>query len=296
AYEYLKRFTEVKDDILGLEMGQKIADAQSQYDFKKKEQELETYRAKNEELTRLNRHLQELNREKNEFLSMATHDLKNPLTSILLMIETWIEFGVDITKNEALQSLKWLRNMIVDMLNIVINILDVNAIESGELNLYFQQFDLCYRLEALLDNYQQMASAKQLHLQATLPDQKVMVYADPSATTQILDNLVSNAIKYSPIQRNIYIRLIDGEKTVRLEVQDEGQGLSETDLEKLFHKFSRLSARPTGGEHSTGLGLAIVKKLVDAMFGTVYAVSDGKDKGATFIVELPKTPVAEESP
>jgi signal transduction histidine kinase len=105
---------------------------------------------------------------------------------------------------------------------------------------------------------------------------------------QVLDNLISNAIKYSPPMTHIDIRLVQMAETVRCEIQDEGPGLSEKDQQKLFGKFARLTTQPTGGEHSTGLGLFIVKKLVTAMNGKVWCESE-LGKGATFVVEFPKS-------
>ncbi|MDW8465755.1 MAG: sensor histidine kinase [Chloroherpetonaceae bacterium] len=111
--------------------------------------------------------------------------------------------------------------------------------------------------------------------------------------SRCFDNLISNAIKYSPHGKHIWVSMEEHQdvatlqKVVRIAVKDEGQGLSEADMQKLFGKFQRLSAKPTGGESSTGLGLAIVKQIVELHGGKVWAESEGKDKGATFFVELP---------
>src|SRR6185503_1684557 len=107
-------------------------------------------------------------------------------------------------------------------------------------------------------------------------------------TGQVLENLVSNAVKYSPPGKNIFVRLLHSVESVLYEVQDEGPGLSAEDQKKLFGKFARLGAKTTGGEHSTGLGLSIVKKMVEAMNGKVWCESE-LGSGATFIVEFPTT-------
>ena len=101
-----------------------------------------------------------------------------------------------------------------------------------------------------------------------------------------MDNLISNAVKYSPKGKSIFVRVREVEGRVRAEVQDEGPGISAEDRKRLFGKFARLTARPTAGEHSTGLGLAIVKRLVESMQGEVRCESE-LGQGATFIVELP---------
>src|SRR5438552_1777693 len=100
------------------------------------------------------------------------------------------------------------------------------------------------------------------------------------------ENRLSNAVKYAPPGKNIYVRLEKCAETTRCEVQDEGPGLSAEDQNKLFGKFARLSAKPTGGENATGLGLSIVKKMVEAMKGEVWCESE-PGKGALFVVEFP---------
>ena len=94
-----------------------------------------------------------------------------------------------------------------------------------------------------------------------------LVTADAAQLVQIVDNLISNAVKYSPSGKNIYVKVRQMDGGVRAEVRDEGPGISAEDQKRLFGKFARLSAQPTAGEHSTGLGLAIVKKLVESMNG-----------------------------
>ena len=105
--------------------------------------------------------------------------------------------------------------------------------------------------------------------------------------TEIADNLINNALKYSPKEKNIIVTIREENELAILEIRDEGQGFMEEDKNHLFQRFVKLSAEPTGGESSTGLGLSIVKSLVEAHHGTIKVMSDGKNKGATFIVELP---------
>ncbi len=110
---------------------------------------------------------------------------------------------------------------------------------------------------------------------------------DGSRIREIVDNLINNAIKYSPYAQPIWVRVTRVDMKIRLAVQDQGPGLTADDQQRLFSKFTRLSAKPTGGEGATGLGLAIVKLLVDPHGGSVWAESAGPQMGSTFIVELP---------
>lgn len=234
----------------------------------------------------LNEQLIKLNQEKNEFLGIASHDLKNPLSAIQGLSDMIrSEYGtlpeievVDIANNIFKASRQ--------MFELITTFLDVNAIESGHLNLSLSTIDLLPILQTLVKDYSERARMKQitLHFQPTATT--FLVWADQNICHQILDNLISNALKYSPLGQNIVIRLSQTEQSVRCEVQDEGPGLNAEDKQKLFKKFTRLSAQPTGKEHSTGLGLFIVNKLVTAINGKVWCESEF-GRGATFVVELP---------
>lgn len=236
------------------------------------------------------RELVTLNNEKNEFLGIAAHDLKNPLSGILSSAEILERYygGEEQTKRYV--------NMIVSaseqMLDIIENLLDVNKIESGLLKVHIIPISLEV-VAAVVEDYQQRATSKGIILRYhTAPDEPVpTVLADEQALWQVMDNLVSNAVKYSPHWKSVNVRVLsrtdeEGKRFGRVEIQDEGPGISETDMHKLFDKFTRLSAQPTGGENSTGLGLSIVKKLVELQQGQVWCESE-LGKGATFIVEFP---------
>jgi signal transduction histidine kinase len=136
-----------------------------------------------------------------------------------------------------------------------------------------------------VENNQPAANRKSINLRiGTSPE--LWARADRAATLQILDNLISNALKYSPPNTTVHIHTLPEQNYVLVKIRDEGPGISEADQRKLFQKFSRLSARPTGGESSTGLGLSIVKRLAEAMGGTIQCHS-ALGAGATFILRLP---------
>jgi signal transduction histidine kinase len=171
------------------------------------------------------------------------------------------------------------------MIEMVQNLLDANRIERGEMKLEVAPTDLAALVSSVIENQRPRATAKQQQLYLEAIAGPVPALVDAEIMVQVLENLVSNAIKYSPSGKSIFVRLSRFEDAVRLEVRDEGPGLSAEDQKKLFGKFARLSAKPTGGEHSTGLGLSIVKKMVEAMHGRVWCESN-LGKGAVFIVEL----------
>lgn len=240
----------------------------------------------NEQITEQNIKLEWLNHEKNEFLGIAAHDLKNPLVGIVMTSELIIQYHDNLTMDAMVERVASIKNAALRMKEIVTNILDVNSIESGEVKLCLEALDVCGLIQQIIENYTDRLSAKSINV--IIPDSidSILCIADRALLHSVIDNLLSNAIKYSPINKNIWVNIIKTDTCVQVGIRDEGQGLTAHDMTKLFGKFSKLSARPTAGEHSTGLGLSIVKKLVELMNGRVWAESEGKGCGAVFFVEL----------
>ena len=226
-----------------------------------------------------------LNNEKNEMLSIVAHDLKNPITAVRGLGEL-IKSGY--ARGEQLEEVaEQIMNTGDRMLDLVKNLLVENQLEEGKMPFALRILNIAVLVEASIQEYRQIAALKGITLHYTNKATDTRVIVDEQAFVQVMDNLLSNAVKYSPHGKQIFIRVVSAGDAVRIEVQDEGQGISPDDMKKLFGKFARLSARPTGGEHSTGLGLSIVKKMVEAMHGRVWCESE-LGKGATFILELSK--------
>jgi signal transduction histidine kinase len=239
----------------------------------------------NTQLQEQNEILTTLDEEKNELLNIVSHDLKNPISAVLGLAEMLQSDAVLNTEQSSA-----ITGQIVlaahQMLALVKNLLDINRLESGGIQFSFEKCHIAALVESAVQQYTPLAAAKDIRIHYMPEDASNMVFADRQAVVQILDNLISNAVKYSPYGKQVFLRVLSTTQLVRVEVQDEGEGISEEDMTKLFGKFTRLSARPTGGEHSTGLGLSIVKKMVEAMRGRVWCESVS-GQGATFIVELP---------
>ncbi len=234
-----------------------------------------------------NKTLIRLNQEKNEFLGIAAHDLKNPLSAIQGMAEYIQEEIDELPREEIVDSAKIIQESAKKMFQLVTNLLDVNAIESGKVNIALEIVDIFPIMQILVKEYSERAKNKNIKIHFEFSENNYPAFVDKHTTQQVLDNLISNAVKYSPHEKSIYTRIVKHNGTIRCEIKDEGQGLSVEDQQKLFGKFTRLTTKPTGGEHSTGLGLFIVKKLVDAMHGKVWCESE-LGKGALFVVEFPK--------
>ncbi len=254
----------------------------------------------NNELQERNTQLKAVNEQMNEFLGIAAHDLKNPLASIVMSSSAIRRYyGDRMSKEEMLDNLAGIEIVAERMRLIIHNLLELNSIESGNLRVASEPVSPGEITEKVVEDWSPKAANKNITIRFDnqAPDKFFM--GDPNILYQILENLVSNAVKYSPSMRSVWVRVVASEVSalggspqngiqhyIRMEIQDEGPGLSADDKSKLFSKFARLSAQPTGGEHSTGLGLSIVKKLVEAMHGRVWCESK-LGKGSTFIVEMP---------
>lgn len=237
------------------------------------------------ELAASNQHLLNLNNEKNELMGIAAHDLRNPLTVILGnadLMATARDPGVlaKLSHNT--------RAVAIRMRDLITNLLDVNAIEQGKFVVKKENCDIRALLEQCLEQNQSAATKKQIAFRIGIAD-GLWANADRAAVLQILDNLVSNALKYSPPNTTVHVHALPEKEAIVINVRDEGPGISEADQKKLFQKFTRLTARPTGGESSTGLGLAIVKKLAEAMSGSIQCHST-LGSGSTFALRLPVAP------
>jgi signal transduction histidine kinase len=176
-------------------------------------------------------------------------------------------------------------NAMERMNNMVNRILDIKAIESKSIELNLQKTNFAEVIQEVRKNFQDALENKQLEFQFNQKHPEPVALVDRSYLTQIFENLVSNAIKFSPPKRRISVEILQNNGHIITEITDQGPGLTEEDLPRLFQKYQKLSARPTGGEHSTGLGLSIVKKYVEAMEGRVWAESQ-PGNGATFKVEF----------
>jgi signal transduction histidine kinase len=293
AFHFHKEFYRVNTKIFNEETSTTIRRLSIQFETEKREKEAELYRLKNETLTETNAALQEANRLKNELLSIAAHDLKNPLQTI-------ISYSQLIREEPSLNEIKTMSVSIEKganhMFRLITAMLETAALESGNLVLERQCINLSELVKDVLAAAAQLFAAKSIVVQFDAPPQ-CELSGDPTHLYNMIDNLISNAIKYSPkhTQVAVTIEKRDAPKTgeevpralLLVAVKDEGQGLTEKDKEHLFGKFQRLSAKPTGGETSTGLGLSIVKQIAELHSGRVWAESEGKNKGATFFVELP---------
>jgi signal transduction histidine kinase len=240
----------------------------------------------NQEIIKRNQQLSDLNNEKDTLMNIVVHDLKAPLNNIK-GLSTLLELDGTLNQDQG-KYLKMIKDSTQTGLEMITDLLDAHAIESGAEpaleNINIKEF-----LENQLKAFSQAARAKEISIQLEVQD--FQATTDKEYLSRILDNLVSNAIKFSPKQSVVLVKSYAESGNYYLCIKDHGQGFSEADKQNLYQKFKKLSARPTAGESSNGLGLAIVKILVDRLGGTISLESE-PGSGSEFIVRVPHGKVA----
>ncbi len=175
------------------------------------------------------------------------------------------------------------------MSTLVNNILDINRIEQGNNFITWESIDLHEVIKQQVKMFKEQTDRKGIAIRVEETADSYSILTDRNSLMRILENLISNAIKFSRPNTLVLIRVSLENEYVKLEVKDQGPGIAKEDLPKLFAKYQSLGAKPTGGERSTGLGLSIVKELVHCLKGNI-TVESTENKGTSFIVGLPLTP------
>jgi signal transduction histidine kinase/DNA-binding NarL/FixJ family response regulator len=231
--------------------------------------------------------LQRANGFKKEILGTVAHDLKNPLSVILGRTEMLTELiGAGSSKENVFNQVEHIRDATKRLTSMVDELISDAMADAFDITIRREPVDLAGLVNEVADANQPLAANKQQIISVSAPPDYVTM-CDADRMREAIDNLVSNAIKYSPIGGKIAVAVGHKQNSTVIRVADEGAGLSPEDIGRLFGRFQRLSAKPTGGESSTGLGLSIVKKIVDMHGGEVTAESDGPGRGSTFTVILP---------
>lgn len=294
SYKHFKRYHHYEKEVFNQEIVEQTNIMSARFEIERAQKEAEIYRLKNVELAKalskvelLNQNLKRLDKEKNEFVGLVIHDLRNPLSNIFTSSNLLLDPDIELNPEERKEIADYIKNSSEQMFELIKKLLDINAIESGKLNIKLVKTDINEIINHVISEFKSKAEKKNIKLECRLSEENVFVNTDKTALELVINNLVSNAIKFSPFDKSIFINTSKKGSEVICEIQDEGPGFSDADKKLLFEKFSKLSARPTGGESSNGLGLSIVKKLLDALGGKISCESE-KGKGAKFTIKLSK--------
>jgi signal transduction histidine kinase len=314
ALDYHERYHKAYQEAFSEAQAKQLREMQAVYETEQARREAEQEKERNLELEKALSEAEsqrklavEANQIKTQLLSIAAHDLKSPLQSII-----GFSGMIKETPHSEAQAINTYSTHIESaanrMLLLINEMLKSNEYDIGDMMLNLKHARVDKILESVVYESQFVAK-KKLQTLVIEHTEEISLLLDENRIREVLENLISNAVKYSPREKVIRLSVKklpikssrhrratdvveDVHEVVRLAIKDEGQGLTERDMTKLFGRFQRLSARPTGEETSTGLGLFIVKKIVDLHGGSVWAESEGKGKGATFFVELPIRTVA----
>lgn len=232
--------------------------------------------------------LRRANAFKNEVLGRVAHDLKNPLGVIMGRAEILTEFitAPQVPTEKSLTQVEHIRDTVKRLAGMVDTLIADAMVDALDITIRSEPVELVELVEEVIEAGQPLAEKKKQTIRISRPP-SFAITGDTDRLREAFDNIVGNAIKYTPIggRIDVEVALAGGEAFVR--VRDTGPGLSPEDQGRLFGRFQRLSAKPTGGESSTGLGLSIAKQIIDLHGGRVTAESAGAGKGATFTIVLP---------
>ncbi len=242
------------------------------------------------QLQKKNVQLEQLDAQKNQFFGMAAHDLRHPIGVIKMYSEFIADEAADRLGEEHIEFLGYIRQSGELLEQILDDFLDISVFESGRLSLDHEVVDIISWLSGIVAYNQTLATRKNITVCFSAPDQRNEETAqrslDRSKMGQVVNNLISNALKYCDPGATVEVRLLLEPEETMIQVQDNGPGIAETDLHRLFLPFERLKDRKQTTEKSSGLGLAIVKKIAEAHGGRVWVESE-TDIGSTFSVAWP---------
>jgi len=238
------------------------------------------------ELSKKNRELDELNKLKNQFLGIAAHDLRNPLGIIMSYSDFLLDDLSPELSDDHKKMLHTIQNSSEFMHQLLEELLDISAIESGKLTLGFQKADLLALVTKNVSLNAIIAVKKDIQIQVVANDNIPNVLIDTYKIEQVLNNLISNAMKFSQPGTLIKVSLCASAEEVTVSVADQGQGIPTDEIEKLFKPFQKTSVKSTNGEKSTGLGLSIVRNIILGHGGRIW-VESKVGEGSNFVFTIP---------
>ena len=249
------------------------------------EDQQEDISVKNEQLMNRNAQLVALNEEKNNLVKILAHDIRSPVSQIMMISDIINEkLSKDLSETET----KMLKQVSVNAERInqmVTKILDVDGLEEHHIKVMSERVDVRTIMLDIANRYRPLALKKSIDFVVEFCENHNIIRTDHLLLLLVLENLVSNAVKFSRAGTMVSLIAKCKYDNVIFMIIDEGPGFSEEDKQKLFNRFQKLSAKPTSGETSTGLGLSIVKKYVQDLGGKVWVESE-EGKGSTFFVKL----------
>ena len=243
-------------------------------------------RAQKHELNHVNKELLELNEEKNTLIGIVAHDLKRPVNQIRGLLEI-IKLEGDTFSRNMQDYLKMMDESSQRSVEMIDRILDIKAIENRQLEVREEEVKLSQLLDTSLLGFENEVKEKNIDIVFSKNGSTPRIKTDPLLLREIVDNLISNAVKFSPFNTTVKVALAETERFHVVKVKDQGPGISERDQKRMFNKYQKVTSKPTANEKSTGLGLAIVKRYADELGYFIECECNGI--GTEFRVLIPNS-------
>lgn len=232
------------------------------------------------------RQIEALTLEKQQLISLVSHDLRSPLNRAFALSELLLMDQKGLTEYQK-DYLEKMRLVIADGLAMMRNLVDYRNLEFRNVDIRPEKINVREFLDKLIREFQSIADKKEVTIQTTHADQDLFITSDKQCLDRVLSNLLSNALKFSKPGKKVLIRTAKkSDQTVQIELEDEIGGFSAEEEKTLFSKFKKYKAQPTGNESSTGLGLFVAHAMAERIGGTIVCQTI-ETKGSTFIVTLP---------
>lgn len=230
--------------------------------------------------------IKELEELKSKFLANVSHELRSPLVAIKKNIQILLENQESIPTKEKTEFLKLALENVERLTSLINDLLDISAIEAGKMQFVFKKSNISQTIRKVVEMFSTWIREKEIEFILEIPKEEIEIICDENRFTQIVTNLMSNALKFTPNKGKIKLILTKKENIIELSLSDTGVGISKDNLKKIFDRFAQFSAPIGTGNYGTGLGLAIVKEIVEKHQGSIEVRSE-LGKGSNFIVKLP---------
>jgi signal transduction histidine kinase len=234
----------------------------------------------------LQRQVDDLNREKQQIISLVSHDIKAPLNRVFALIQLFQMEGDNLSEDQR-DYLSKMHLVVADGLNMIRNLVDYRNLEYRRIEIIPEELDLVQVVRLVVQNFSTLANIKKIKLVFKSPE-SLPIKTDNHCIVRSVENLIANGLKFSQEGKRVIIQLSSTDKGAKISVQDEARGFTNDDLEKMYGKFQKLSALPTAGESATGLGLLIVKLMLGKIKGEIQCETT-QGVGSVFIITLPKS-------
>ncbi|HEY8936211.1 MAG TPA: HAMP domain-containing sensor histidine kinase [Cyclobacteriaceae bacterium] len=238
-----------------------------------------------ESITNLLKSIEDLNQEKQQIISIVSHDIKAPLNRIYALVQL-LHMSSNTLTAEQQQYLDKIHQIVADGLSMIRNLVDYRNIEYRGITLHLEEINIKAFVQDTVRNFKSLADKKNIKISVDAVEDAFVV-SDNQCLGRVADSLISNAIKFSHEGKDVSVTVKNEETYVQVTVKDQARGFTNEDLPKLFTKFQKLSSKPTSGESSTGLGLFVAKQFLDKIGGTIKCTTQ-EGMGSAFIITLPK--------